>query len=94
VIDQEPQDGSADPAGEQRKAAAMALPIAGSTDHVIFLDLANGLTRLAALTLGRLFVVTVALEFSGKPFALAEALETLEHLLNRLVAARPDLNHA
>ena len=41
---------------------------------------------------GRLLVIAVAFHIARQPLALTQALEALQHLLNRLIAARPDLD--
>ncbi len=58
----------------------------------VFFDPANRLPRLTSLTLRGLLVVAVTLHVAGEPFALAKALEPLQHLLDRLVASWPDLD--
>lgn len=78
--------------GCERPGAAFQLS-ASPGRNTILTDFSDGLARLPALPLGRLLVIAVPLHVANQPLTLTEALEPLEHLLDRLVAPRSDLNH-
>ena len=59
---------------------------------VVAFDLACGLTGLASLAFGRLFVIAVSFHVACQPFALAHAFEAFQHLLDGFITSWSDLD--
>lgn len=57
-------------------------------------DALHALSNLAAASLGRLLIIAGALDIARQAFLLAQLLEAANHLLDRLVAARFNPDHA